>query len=386
MRKKICVLGVLIFFQMSIFAKNTIPQVSILTCSPGKEVYSMYGHNALRLKYDDGRDYVFNYGTFDFQTPNFTLKFIKGKLPYRLSVNYFPEFLSEYSYSQRSVSEQVLALDSFQVMRLTALLEENMKPENREYLYDFFYDNCATRIYVIVQKSLEGTINWGKKTQENVTFRTRIKEYQKFFPWTDFGIDIIMGLPADQILSIEEEMFLPDYVQIHFEHASRDQKPLIAREQKLLEFHRPVSLSWQQKVLSPLYVFIAILIFEVLIFFGKIHNEKFTKYYDSTWFILLLLVGLLILFMWFFTNHAPVKNNLNVLWTLPSMLFLYKPLRQNQYVLYGVLTLYGICLVQSAGLFILPQDFLVAFGIISMISILKWLRVTKKKAKVTNKS
>lgn len=380
MIKKVCVLGILVFLHLSMFAKDTIPQVSILTCSPGKEVYSMYGHNALRLKYDDGRDYVFNYGTFDFRTPNFTVKFIKGKLPYRLSVNYFPEFIHEYSYLKRSVTEQVLSLDSLQVTNLIALLEDNMKPENREYLYDFFYDNCATRIYVIVQKALEGKITWGNKSQKKVSFRSRIKEYQRFFPWTDFGIDIIMGLPADRVLSIEEEMFLPDYVQAHFEHAHFEQKPLIRHQEKLLDF-RPVMLNGIQKIFSPINIFIALLLFELLLYFQKIKNAKFIKYYDSIWFLTLFLVSLLILFMWFFTNHAPVKNNLNILWTLPGLLFLFNYSRQNKYVQYAVIGLFGLCIVQSAGFFLWTQFFNVVFGIISLISILKWLRAIKMPVK-----
>lgn len=167
-------------------------RISLLTCDPGDELYSAFGHNAVRvLDNDTGRDIVFNYGTFDFDTPNFYLKFARGKLDYMLSVSTYEQFILHYQYLQRSVREQVLDLSPEQTLRTVQFLQENYEPQNRFYRYDFFFDNCATRIRDMVEMVLGDQLKWGEtEASSGKTFRNLIDEYVYPMPWADFGIDL----------------------------------------------------------------------------------------------------------------------------------------------------------------------------------------------------
>jgi len=140
--------------QMGVFAYTDSAKVSLLTCSPGSELYSKFGHSAIRV-YDpyEGTDIVFNYGLFDFNTPNFYLKFIRGKLPYQLGIQRFYNFMWDYQSEGRKVVETPLMLDLAAQRKLLDFLEYNYRPENRQYPYDFFFDNCASRIRDVVEQS-----------------------------------------------------------------------------------------------------------------------------------------------------------------------------------------------------------------------------------------
>lgn len=128
--------------------------ISIITCGPGDQVYSHFGHSAIRVKDSSlGIDVVYNYGTFDFTTPNFTLKFARGKLNYTLARQNFRYFLLSYQEEKRWVKEQVLNIDLDEKQKLFSFLETNYLPQNRDYKYDFFYNNCATKIWDVLKTS-----------------------------------------------------------------------------------------------------------------------------------------------------------------------------------------------------------------------------------------
>ena len=138
-------------------------EISILTCAPGEELYSIFGHTAIRVRDSiSNTDYVFNYGTFDFNTSNFYLKFMKGELNYFLSVTTFERFIREYEFQKRSIAEQHLNLTSNEKGSIIGALVNNSLPENREYHYHFFYDNCATRIRDIIDNNLSGALEIGR--------------------------------------------------------------------------------------------------------------------------------------------------------------------------------------------------------------------------------
>ena len=351
----------------------TKPQVSVLTCASGTEIYSMYGHNALRLRYDDARDFVFNYGTFDFDTPNFTIKFMRGKLPYQLAVNNFDNFLYEYNATQRSVKEQFLDLDSTQINTLVAFLEENARPENREYKYDFFFDNCATRIYDVVQVATDKKIVWAPKNKD-VTFRDMIKYYQKHFPWTDFGIDIIIGSKADKTASVVQEMFIPDFVEKHFGTALLNGKKLVSATNNVLTFEEKKYDPLKSFFVGPLFFFILLTIAELFLFIKNFKNSLFLRRYDNLWFYVLSLMSVMILTMWFLTDHVPTKDNWNVLWTFPAIFFISSTLKKSKILIIFSGILFMLTVINSFGGQILPQFFHPAFGFITLITIFKMLR------------
>jgi len=171
-------------------------QISLLTCDPGTEVYSVFGHTALRVTDPgNGFDVVYNFGTFDFSTPNFYLKFIRGRLMYTLSRYNFSDFKIEYRMENRSIFEQKLNLSQEEKDRIFYLLEVHYLPENRYYLYDFFYINCTTKVLDLIDSALNDPEYFSQyNTLQERTFRQNLAIYLEPIPWTMLGIDLLLGI------------------------------------------------------------------------------------------------------------------------------------------------------------------------------------------------
>ena len=306
-----------------LFAQNY--QVSLLTCAPGEELYSSFGHNAVRLlDLDTGRDLVFNYGTFDFDTPNFYVKFARGKLDYMLSVSTYDQFIQYYTYMQRSVREQVLDLSPEQTLRAAAFLRTNYEPENRYYRYDFFFDNCATRIRDMVEMVLGNQLKWGEEFDvEEKTFRNLIDEYVYPLPWADFGIDLALGSVIDRPATNREKQFLPDYMEVAFSKATivgdGPSRPLVKSASVVLDIDSPKTGG---SLFNPYLVFWMITIIGILITYFGYKKKKLYLAWDLVFFAVCGLIGLVILFLWFFTDHSATAFNWNILWAFPLHLVL----------------------------------------------------------------
>ena len=298
-------------------------QVSLITCSPGPEVYAKFGHSGIRvLDKVNGYDFIFNWGIFSFNTENFYYKFIRGKTDYLLGVQYTSDFLPEYKSRNSVVFENVLNLRPSETKRLIEQLLTNYKPENRQYRYNFVFDNCATRPRDIVLGSVDGRVVF-QTSFESKTYRQAIGNYIGDDTWLRFGIDVIFGYQADKNMPQLQSMFLPEILKYEFLNAriSNNQytetRPLVAKtnilvsseykEEKLAEF-----------IEKPFYVFTVLLIFIALlsayeIVFEKKHNTIF----DSVLLLATGLAGTLIFFLMFFSVHPLVKYNLNILWLNP---------------------------------------------------------------------
>ncbi|MBK9257035.1 MAG: DUF4105 domain-containing protein [Saprospiraceae bacterium] len=353
-------------------------EISLLTCRPGSEIYSMYGHNAIRINNTvTGNDYVFNYGTFDFNTPGFVIKFMRGKLPYLLSVARYDQFLYEYNYLERDVYEQVLNPDSLEKMRIINYLEKNYLPENRAYAYDFFYDNCATRLRDVLNIGFGENLHWNQSNASGKTFREIIKEYQSVMPWIDFGVDLIIGAKADKVTSLAEEAFIPDYLMNAVLDASltteTGKRPLAQETRLVLSFQTMEKSSFIKFLFGPEGI-LSILFFVILITLVK--PEKFSskaiQYFDTFWIWLMSIMGLFMLVMWFGTDHQATKNNWNILWANPLLLILIPDWlsRKAKLILaYILLSLIGISILNSMSFIqILPQYFNPVFIPICLIS------------------
>lgn len=289
--------------------------ISLLTCEQGDELYSIFGHSAIRVKDPVHKlDIVYNYGTFDFDTPNFYPKFIKGQLNYTLSVTKFRRFVSNYERDNRDVTEQLFVLDSIQKNRLFAFLQDNMKPEKRNYRYDFFFDNCATRIRDIFPKTFPGEVRY-KDTLSvgQYSFRKNLDYYLRNSPWADFGIDFILGLPTDDIMGYKGKMFLPDHLRDGLKASQIDNVPLISRDKVIFEgtevpdgytFWTPSVVLW---LLCLLYAIVSIFNW----------SNWAVRLMDILLFGLLGIAGFFLLFMWFGTRHVPTHQNLNLMWAFP---------------------------------------------------------------------
>ena len=217
------VLIIFSFFQLTAQQKlSDKATISVLTCGPGSELYSAFGHSAFRV-HDPilQLDKVYNYGTFDFNAPNFYFNFAKGKLIYQLSTSSFIRFIREYQYENRWVKAQELNLTTADAQKVYDFLENNAKPQNKYYRYDFFYNNCATKLETIIQQVLKNKVNFSYNyIKTNKTHRDLIADYTHNFKWAKFGIDLALGSVIDKKAKKKDYNFLPAYIFKTFKHAT----------------------------------------------------------------------------------------------------------------------------------------------------------------------
>jgi hypothetical protein len=297
-------------------------QISVITCGPSQEeLYTAFGHSAIRV-FDpvNNFDAAFNYGVFDFDQPNFYLNFAKGFLYYRLGVYDYQQFQTHYIYDNRYVHEQVLNLTPEQKIKVFRYLQKNALPENQSYRYDYFYNNCATKIRDVIADALgKDQIAFdGSYIETNYSIRDLTDIYLKEQPWGDLGIDICLGLPMDKRASPYEYMFLPDYIESGFDHATIqiDGKaaPLVKQKRSIYE-----SREMEQKsgLPHPLFLFGAIALAAVVLSVLDLKNSRLTNWFDGLLFGISGLIGFLLFFLWFFTDHNAAARNMNLLWAFP---------------------------------------------------------------------
>lgn len=324
-------------------------QVSLITCAPGAELYSVFGHTALRIVDSAANtDIIYNYGTFNFDDPDFYSKFVRGKLMYFLSQQSFPDFLYEYAYFKRGVTEQVLQLSPTEKTEMQRSLFENVREENRYYKYDFFYDNCATRLRDIIFKTnIDSTYEPSAFAANGATFRDYLHNYlsRAEMQWTTLGIDLLLGIGADKTMTPAESMFLPDYLAQGVSFASKGQSKLVERDQEHLPNAQALPLKmpfWQ----TPLFFF-SILAFLVILpsFFRSSGLVSFQSIMDRIIFVLSGLLGLLLLFMWFGTDHQSFSKNINLVWAMPVNLLVAFSLNRSQKWLKVYLRYYSLLLL-----------------------------------------
>lgn len=284
-----------------------------MTCSPGREIYSLWGHTAIRV-YDPvlHMDYVYNYGSFDFSTPNFYLKFVKGALPYQLTVEDFEIFLSRYQSEQRSVYAQTLRIGYSERQKIYNALEANRQSENRTYQYDFLFDNCSTRPLYIITKNLEESVEW-EKNQLAKSYWELLDEYLYQSPWIEWGIQTILGNQGNETANFQAQMFLPDYFMENIETAKYKGENFSC-ESRLL-YQTPTSCE-NSSICNPFVTFS----FGAIVLIGLIHKVKHPKLLNWTGRICLAitgLVGVLIIFLGGFSEHPVTVYNWNLLWANP---------------------------------------------------------------------
>lgn len=309
-------------------------EISILTIGPGNYLYDKFGHSAIRVKDKNiGIDMVFNYGTYDFNTPNFYSKFARGKLLYSLSLSDFTDFFQYYKKEDRWITEQLLNLNNNQKKAVFQLLMENAKPENREYLYDFTYDNCATRIRDILSLALEDKIDF-PTTQTNTSFRDLIQENLHSNTWGSIGIQLALGASMDRHISRLEQQFLPNYVlkantETHIKNNNKGWFPLV-KETNYLNKQKKIKKS-SFSITSPWVIFSILGALLFISVWRDKRNENRTKYVDITIFTITGVIGLILVFLWFGTDHQATKFNYNILWAFPLNIFFIKTISSNNY-------------------------------------------------------
>jgi hypothetical protein len=293
---------------------SQLSKISLLTVGTGEDLAAKFGHSAIRLQDPTlGIDEVYGYGTYDFEDPNFYLNFTRGKLAYTISRIPFKYFDYSYQQEKRWIKEQELDLNLQQRTLIVGFLENNLLPENKRYKYDFLFDNCATRIPMVFEKTLGSTFKFDYTYLENhLTFRELIRLKLNPNTWSNFGIDLALGSVIDRKATPYEHLFLPIYVYQQMKHTTLNGKPIVKKESVLLDI--PEQNDNSLLFLTPAFWLGLFLALVAWVTFKDYKNERRTKWLDFSLFMLTGFSGMLILFLWFGTDHLATKANYNALW------------------------------------------------------------------------
>ena len=303
-------------------------RASLITCSPGQEVYSLYGHTALRLQnFSTGEDIVFNYGVFSFKQPHFVWRFVRGQCDYMVVPIPWQYFTREYEDRGSSITAQVLNLTPSEANRLFQKMQEDCKPENRQYRYNFLYNNCTTKVRDAIEECVEGRVVYPDSIPL-YTHREILHQYTIGHPWAQEGNDILLGSAVDTLTSIRAAQFAPEYMLRYAENAfiyaaNNDKRPLVLKKEILL--HDRFQKVAPEFPLSPMQAMLLLLASSLLVVFV----ERWLNWQFWLWDAVLLIgqgvAGLLLLFMCFFSEHPAVNGNWQI-WVLNPIALVALPM------------------------------------------------------------
>ena len=292
-------------------------QISVITCGPGAELYTSFGHSAFRIQDPElNLDLVYNYGTFDFNAPNFYLNFARGRPVFTLSRQLFVNFLYTYQLENRWVKEQILDLNDKEKNDIFRFLENNYLPENRDYKYDYLWENCSTKIPEVMSDVLGNALVFRKDhIQEQKSFRELMQQNLSWNSWGSFGIDLGLGSVIDRDANADETMFLPDYVLRQLNNSSVSSRPLVSRQRTILDLNNGEKAFLFTT--SPLFWTLFLLFFTITITLIDYRNQTRSRWLDFVLLILTGMAGVLITYLWFFSDHSAAANNYNIFWAFP---------------------------------------------------------------------
>jgi hypothetical protein len=372
--KKIITFFILLFSLLSnaqLKLSNT-SEISVLTIGSGHLLNDSFGHNAIRVK-DSlyNFDLVFDYGRYDFESKGFYLNFARGKLDYMVGRSAFEDFLSFYKYQNRQVNEQQLNLSTKQKTAFYNFLTENMKPEKRYYPYDFFYNNCATKITDAIESILADQIKYSPPIAfKKETFRNLIRSDLNINSWGSLAIDIALGSKIDQKATIKEHVFLPKNLYLLLENSIAASTNLkIVKKSKLLNSSTATTKT-SEGLFSPLAILSLIALLILFITFNDFKKNNRSTWLDVILFAFTGFVGLVLLLLWFATDHEATAYNYNLLWAfainllfIPSIIKTKLSNRGIKYIVFLVILLtlmimHWVTGVQSFSIGLIP--FLIA--------------------------
>ena len=375
---KLFVLCIFTLLQVITFAQDSSHiRVSLLTCTPGEELYSTFGHSAIRITDSSSvTDIVFNYGTFDFDDPNFYTKFVKGKLLYYVSTENFEDFKYLYQATNRGMTEQVLNLSAAEKIEIENALYNNIKEENKFYKYDFFLDNCTTRLRDIIVKYKSSHPVFNAVMPAGTRFRQAIHEYldKNNKHWSKLGIDILLGAPTDAVMTTAQSQFLPDNLMKSLDNTNAGNQ-LVVSSEKLYDIDQTSNIT---PIFTPITVFSLLLIFILLLSVST--NKRvlmFMHGFDGLLFFLSGALGFILIFMMTGTDHAMCKSNYNLLWALPTnALFAFFLNSYKTWVKLGFLLTAIFLILVLITWFFLPQQ--MNNGLIPIVLLLIYRSIVKR--------
>ena len=306
-------------------------EISIVTAGPGEELYEAFGHSAIRIKDPVlNIDLIYNYGIFDFNQPNFYANFTKGKLLYQLGRYRFKYFLESYKRQNRWVKEQALNLTQEQKQRYFLVLEENALPENKNYYYDPYFNNCSTKLRDITEDILAEKVSF-KYPESGQTFRKLMNKEIPWNTWGSFGINFALGNILDSSILPKQYLYLPDYLYTTLKQSTLFSKNqvgnLVKKENILIDLPE---LQQKEPLFSPFLLFSVLCLLVILITYYDYKNNKRNKILDFSLFFITGLLGIVIVFLWFFTDHSTTPNNFNFLWSFaPNLIIAFLLLKSK---------------------------------------------------------
>ena len=303
-------------------------EVSLITCSPHEEIYSLYGHSALRWHdlHNEGptagQDLVFNWGLFDFKKPYFVLRFVFGLTDYELGVIPFERFVPYYKRWGCSITEQVISLTNEEKHSLKKALADNLRQENKVYRYNFFYDNCSTRPRDIIESNVNGKIEWPDREDYTPSFRDMVRECNRNHDWSRFGNDILLGLKADLKTTRTEQEFLPlnlmQDMALAQIYVNGEYRPLVKEQRNIaLPGVQIIEPDW---ILSPTETAIILVLIALCILFVEWKQKKRFVWWDVTLMLVQSAIGIVLTVM-IFSQHPTTSLNLNILLFNPLPIF-----------------------------------------------------------------
>ena len=350
-------------------------QVSVLTCAAGKDIYTVWGHTAVRvIDSSKGTDIVFNYGTFDFNEPNFLAKFVKGSLLYFVSANYYSDFLAEYKFEKREVVEQVLRLSTSEKIKWYDALKENMIDSNRYYLYNFISDNCTTRI----KDGLFKNTAFQPVGINISSYRTEVVKapYMHGIPWIGLGIDVLLGAYADQKPSDFQAAYLP----FLFHEQIANTRKLVMANNVLVPANQAEPDQKDSSNNTPFYTLLILLC--VYLFASKwnsLATQQLAKVLDVILLLLFSIGGLLVMYMSLLSKHTACYQNYNLMWLHPfyfiAIVFYFL---KNDFIGKIGMVFFAAALALLITSYWLPQHFSKEVGVLVVISLLLNYRLIEK--------
>jgi hypothetical protein len=298
-------------------------EISLLTCSPHEEVYSLYGHTAVRyVDKTTGQDLVFNYGVFNYAAPHFVMRFVFGLTDYELGITPMRPFVKYYEQWGSQIIEQVLNLTNKEKLQITQALSKNLRPENRIYRYNFFYDNCSTRPRNLIENHVDGSVSYEPRTNYKRSFREMIHDKTNHHPWAKMGNDMLLGFNADWNTTQREQEFLPENLMYDFEHATITEggasRPLVKETRIVLP--QGTQIVEEDFPLSPLACFLILLAITLALTAWEIKKKQSLVWLDAVLMLPMGIAGLLLTVM-LFSQHPATSTNLQILILNPIHLF-----------------------------------------------------------------
>ena len=333
MRNKSLIILVLLLIQITGYCLTENSKISILTAEPGSELYTIFGHTAIRITDESlNIDRIYNFGTFDFSSPFFYIKFLKGNLDYFLSISDFNSYKYYSVLEHRKIYEQILNFSFTERLKVSNALERCYASDDRFYKYDFFYDNCATRVRDVIFNAKNGKIQYDTSLYCCQTFRQLLKPYISKNYWIDLGVNLFLGKEADRLASSNDFMFLPDNIKGILQNSETTKSSIILFDTSDIDknFRRnSVLILW--------------LVISLIACLSIIRRTRLITFYFYN--SLVSIVGLFLLFLNLISDNSALTNNMNILWTFPALIIILifnTRIRKKVEILYVFLLLFVI--------------------------------------------